>query len=313
MVLFVPYLLHTLQQAARHVGLEADPCGHKGDGLWARSRVSFCRIFLQRGWFFFFLLFQREQNKANKASEFTGILFKWGKHFEGFPLSCQRIRGLWGWRSVVPGRSEAADGVQGGGLRAGVSQCSRHSLVGPPSPNHREQLHTHSTRADAQLRHLKKVVGVNPSPPEAAFQYANSSQGLHSGQQWVQARCPALKCFWAKQHQALVKLGAEVGLLQQQLVAYISDLIFKMRWTSDSSHGLQLGLLAAQQFWKSDHFFGYLNMGLGMLALATPTYRFLSCCFCSRDNPKLRWAELEVILEKEPGCTSKICLVCWHY
>lgn len=45
MALFVPYLLHTLQQAACHAGLEADPCWHMGDGLSVKNGVFFCRIF----------------------------------------------------------------------------------------------------------------------------------------------------------------------------------------------------------------------------------------------------------------------------
>lgn len=160
--------------------------------------------------------------------------------------------GLQGWQPGVPGHSEAAEGVQRGGSGMGGSQCSHRSLAGPLPPNHREQLRTHSPSSGASLRHLKKADGVKSSLPEGVSQGANSSQGLHSGQQWAQARCQALKGFWTKwpapAFTALVKLGAEVGLLQQQLVAYISDLIFQMHWTSDSSHGLQLGLLAAQQF-----------------------------------------------------------------
>lgn len=131
----------------------------------------------------------------------------------------------------------------------------------------------------------KKGRRDEPQPAGGGLLTSKQQIGLHSGQKWLQGRCPVLKGVWAKQHWTLVKLGAEVRLLQQQLVAYISDLIFQICWTSNSSHGLQLGLLAAQQFWKSDNFSGCLNMDLGMLALATPTYKFWSCYFCNRGNP----------------------------
>lgn len=47
-----------------------------------------------------------------------------------------------------------------------------------------------------------------------------------------------------------------------------------------------------------------------MLALVTTTHTFWSCSFCSRGKPKLRRAELEVILEKKSDFTFKVSLIC---
>lgn len=92
--------------------------------------------------FFFLILFQREQNKDNKASVLPGTLFKQGKHFEASLLSSQRLRGgsgggsrgsqvtqrqLRGSREVVQERaalSAAATAWQGHCLQITESSCA---------------------------------------------------------------------------------------------------------------------------------------------------------------------------------------------
>lgn len=192
MALLVPYLLHTLQQAARHAGLEADPCWHKVDNLGAKSGVSFHRIFPQ-GFLKFFL------SKGITINPIKPQSFQEYHLNEANTLKspCSRVRGSEGVPGVVSAGLRSLRGcwwdpeIQRGGLGAWWGHClwiTESSCV-PPS-------------SGTSLRGLKKVDGVKPSLLEGVTQDANSSQGIHSGQQWLQARCPALKGFWTKWHQA---------------------------------------------------------------------------------------------------------------
>lgn len=149
MALLVPYLLHTLQQAARHAGLEADPCWHKGDNLGAKSGVSFHRIFPQ-GFLKFFL------SKGITINPIKPQSFQEYHLNEASTLKspCSRVRGsrgLQGWCPLVSGHSCWWDPrIQTGGLGAWWSHCPIESSCIPPS-------------SVTSLGGLKKVDGVKPS------------------------------------------------------------------------------------------------------------------------------------------------------
>lgn len=84
MALFVPYLLHSLQQESWRMGLEADPCWQKGGGLWAKNGVPSHKIFPE-GFGLFFLLSKHDRIKPIKPQSFQEYCLN-GANFLKCPL-----------------------------------------------------------------------------------------------------------------------------------------------------------------------------------------------------------------------------------
>lgn len=133
MALFVPCLLHTLQQAAHHAGPEPEPCWHKGDGLRAKSGISFHRIFPQGVVGVFLFVFFKFFSKGNRIKTIKPQSFQ--EHCLNRANTLKHhfspVRGsgwLWGWQPGVPGHSEAAWGGPGRWSRNG------RLSVQPPQP-----------------------------------------------------------------------------------------------------------------------------------------------------------------------------------